>query len=150
MIRLKVDVLAQYKDPAGYNCFAYAEAFITGAFPPASDFTSLTPVKLLKQGFSPMGLTEQLEKLPAKPGDLVTVESATDQTRAPWDHIGIVIGVDLNDHITRIRQKWGPNAGVCVIDTTADRFESVDKLGPGEKYELWRNDSVDFLGKLAQ
>jgi hypothetical protein len=138
-------------NPGDYNCFAYAEAFITGAFPLGSDFTSLIPEQLYKQGFFRMGLSTKLENFPpAKIGDLVTVETATDQTRAPWDHVGIVIGVDLNGHITRIRQKWGSRAGECVIDTTAEQFQSADSLHAGEQYELWRNDSVDFLGKLAR
>jgi hypothetical protein len=154
VIRLNADVLAQDMSPADYNCFAYAQAFITGAFPGGgkSDFTSFSAAWLRQQGFSRRGLSKTLNSFPpAKLGDLVLVETATDQTGAPWDHVGIVIGVDRNNRITRIRQKLGPNAEDCVIDTTAAQFQAIDSLNPGEQYELWRNDSIDFLGnKLAR
>jgi hypothetical protein len=152
LIRLNADVLAQDKSNADYNCFSYATAFIAGAFPPGSDFTSLSPEGLYQRGFSRMGLSTTLKGFPpAKTGDLVTVENATPgRSGASWSHVGIVIGVDLNGRITRIRQKIGPNAADCVKDTTAAQFQAIERLNPGEQYELWRSDSVDFLGKLAQ
>jgi hypothetical protein len=137
-------------DPGNYNCFAYAEAFITGAFPPwiSSDSTIMYANWLKTNGFSRMGLNPNLIGLPrARLGDLVIAEDPTDQTGGIWDHIGIVIGVDRNDRITRIRQKYGPRRQDCVIDTTAAQFGHIARLN----FELWRNGKLDFLGtKLAQ
>jgi len=148
---LNADVLAQNLSNGAYNCFAYAKAFITGAFPSASDYTSLSPSWLTKHGFAQIGLSTTLNGFPpAKLGDLVTVDNATPGlSGAPWSHVGVVIGVDLAGRITRIRQKVGPNQDDCVIDTTAAQFLAIEPLQGSEQYELWRNDSIDFLGRLA-
>jgi hypothetical protein len=151
VIRLNADALAQNLSNAAYNCFAYAKAFITGAFPSASDYTSLSPRWLTQHGFSQRGLSTTLNGFPpAKLGDLVTVDNATPGlSGAPWSHVGVVIGVDLAGRVTRIRQKVGPNEDDCVIDTTPAQFLAIEPLQDSEQYELWRNDSIDFLGKLA-
>jgi CHAP domain len=141
-----------------YNCFMYAKTFITGAFPSMSenDRNALSPDWLNAHGFSELKRSTTLNGLPpAKLGDLVIVEDANSSVgRSPgslgWSHVGIVIGVDLNNRITRIRQKIGPNANDCVEDTTAAQFQAIEPLQGSEQYELWRDNSVGFLGKLAR
>ena len=96
-----------------------------------------------------MGLNTSLYAFPpARIEDLVLVENSA--PGGPYTHIGIVIGVDRNDRITRIRQKMGPTANDCVKDTTAAQFQALEPLQPSEQYELWRNNAIDFLGKLAR
>jgi hypothetical protein len=151
-LQLNVDGIAQDRKTA-YNCYMYAKAFVTGAFPSTLDknYNSLDYAWLQQHGFVKQGSNKTLVRLaPAKAGDLVIVEDAA--SLLGMSHVGVVIGVDLSGHITRIRQKIGYNPGECVKDTTADQFENtVEPLSGDQQYQLWTNNSPGFfVGKIAR
>ena len=77
VIRLKADTLVQGLPVNSYNCFAYAESFVTGALPRSlsfvnRQFVTITPKWLGQHNYAMIAAAKTLDQLsPARLGDLV-------------------------------------------------------------------------------
>ncbi len=155
VVRLRADTLVQGLPASSYNCFAYAETFITGGLPNAlplvgRQFVTITRRWLGQHNYAMIAAANTLDQLPsARLGDLVMVQNRTDTSVGAheWYHAAIVIGVDSAGSITRLRQK--PDENRCVFDTTANQFATVDPVQDGEQYELWRNPSFQWSAAIG-